>query len=85
MNHKIFSLTIAAASLAFGAAQAAPSDDNQIRVAVSAQGLDLNSASGAWAFTQRIKVAAATVCRESRGIDDTRPPTACLKPAFARR
>lgn len=66
----VFSLTVLAAVLTFGAAQAAPADKGQIRVAVSAAGLDLHTAAGAAAFDQRVKAAARTVCMESRGIDN---------------
>ena len=71
MNRIIFSLTIAAAVLAFGAAQAMPSADETIRVAVNTTGLDMHTAAGVRDFGVRVKAAATTVCMESRGIDDT--------------
>jgi len=71
LNRILFSLTIAAAALISGAAQAQPVSDNQIRVAVSPAGLDLNTLAGAWSFQQRVKVAATRVCMVSRGIDNT--------------
>ena len=70
LNRSIFSLTILAASLAFGAAQAQPVNNDQIRVVVTAAGLDLHTVAGTQAFDQRVKAAAAKVCMESRGIDN---------------
>ena len=60
-----------AVSIAASAAHAAPAKPDQIRMAVSSSGLDLNSAGGVESFKQRMRVAALKVCMESGGIDNT--------------
>ena len=71
MNHIIFSMTLAVATLAFGAAHAMPAGEAPIRMVVSTVGLDLHTAAGARALDQRVKVAATKVCEDILGVDNT--------------
>ena len=71
MNYRaVFAASIALCA-GFSAAHAAPAKPDQIRMAVSSSGLDLNSAGGVESFKQRMRVAALKVCMESGGIDNT--------------
>ena len=71
MNHRVIFAISAVIVAGFGSAQAAAPKPDLIKIAVSSNGLDLNSTTGVDSFKHRMKVAALKVCMESAGIDNT--------------
>jgi UrcA family protein len=67
----LFSTVMTIALLGFGAAQAASSDDYQIKAVVTDAGLDMSTPAGQEAFSHRIKAAALNVCMQSQGVDNS--------------
>jgi len=71
LKRMLFSAVMAVALITFSAAQAASSDDYQIKTVVTDAGLNMATPAGQDAFDHRIKAAALSVCMQSQGVDSS--------------